>query len=143
MTVTGVMVAFGVLFIVGLCWFGLHYFANPPLTDPDGTAKITGNCGDTMEIALCFSEGTVKQTRSWTNGCAVSKQCVEAAVMLAAGKTPAEIRKINMMHIMDIVGQLPDTHLHCAQLAETTLQAALKDHIQHQHQHRCQSCSCR
>jgi hypothetical protein len=33
-----------------------------------------------------------------------------------------------MIHIMDQVGRLPDTHVHCAQLAETTLQKALEDY---------------
>ena len=34
-----------------------------------------------------------------------------------------------MMHIMDEVGRLPDSHLHCAQLAETTIQKAFEDYV--------------
>jgi NifU-like protein involved in Fe-S cluster formation len=34
-----------------------------------------------------------------------------------------------MVSIMELVGQLPETHLHCAQLAETTLQKSIEDYI--------------
>ena len=34
-----------------------------------------------------------------------------------------------MVSIMELVGQLPETHLHCAQLAEITLQKSIEDYI--------------
>lgn len=129
MDITCIVFAFLVLLLLGACWFGLHYLGNSPLESPDATARITGNCGDTMEIGLRFADNTVQQTRHWSDGCSISKQCIEAAAMLAQGKTLTELKKINMIGIMDIVGQLPDTHLHCAQLAETTLQRAIKDYL--------------
>lgn len=130
MDLTAIGLAFVVLLFLVLCWFGMHYLANPPLSQPDATARLTGNCGDTMEIALQIVDGRVKQTRQWTDGCSVSKQCLDAAALLAGGKTLAELRKINMLDIMELTGTLPDSHLHCAQLAETTLQHALIDYLQ-------------
>jgi NifU-like protein involved in Fe-S cluster formation len=130
MDISGIALAFAVLLLIGVCWFGLHYLANPPLEDADATARVTGNCGDTMELALRFCGDKVERARHWTDGCSVSNQCIEAAAMLAGGKSPAELKKINMIDIMDIVGQLPETHLHCAQLAETTLQLAVKEFLQ-------------
>ncbi len=129
MEITSIGVAFAILFGLVVCWFGFYYLANPPLKDADATATVTGNCGDTMELALRFDEGRVQQTRHWTDGCSVSNQCVEAIAMLARNKTPEELTKVNMMHVMEITGQLPESHLHCAQLAETTLQFAVKDYI--------------
>jgi hypothetical protein len=41
---------------------------------------------------------------------------VETAANLARAKNLQELKKINMVSIMDEVGQLPETHLHCAQL---------------------------
>lgn len=125
-----VALAFLLLFLLVACWFGLHYLGNPPLENPDGIARVTGNCGDTMELALCFADAAVARTRHWTDGCSVSNRCIEAAAMLASGKSVSEIKRINMMAIMEITGQLPDTHLHCAQLAETTLQHAVVDYLQ-------------
>lgn len=129
MELTGILVAFGVLLVLALCWFGFHYWANPPMNNPDGQARVTGNCGDTMEIGLQLVDGKVLKARYWSDGCSISKQCAEAAGMLARGKNLQELKKINMMHVMDITGQLPDTHLHCAQLAETTLQKAVADYL--------------
>ena len=123
-----ILVAFLVLLLLALCWFGLHYLGNQQMAEPDCSARITGSCGDTMEIALQFKDDQVTNTYAWSNGCSFSKTCVEAATLLAKGKHIEEAKKINMMTIMEEVGKLPDTHLHCAQLAETTLQKALKNY---------------
>lgn len=114
-------VALASLLGLALCWFGFHYLGNKPLADPDGIATVTGNCGDTMELSLKFREGKVCEARAWTNGCSVSRNCVEAAALLARNRSLEELAKITMITIMEEVGQLPETHLHCAQLAETTL----------------------
>ncbi len=124
--------AFLVLFGVGLTWFVIYYFGNPVLENPDGIAKVVGNCGDTMEIGLKFSNGRVKETHHWTNGCSFSKHCVETAANLARAKSIEELKKINMISIMEEIGQLPDTHLHCAQLAEITLQRSVENYLARQ-----------
>ena len=59
MSLLSIVVAFTVLFVIGFAWFLLYYYNNPILESPDGIAKIVGNCGDTMEIALNFKEGRV------------------------------------------------------------------------------------
>jgi nitrogen fixation protein NifU and related proteins len=120
------------IFLVAVAWFILHYYANPVIENPDGIAKVTGNCGDTMEIGLRFQEDRVLKTHCWTNGCSVSKSCIETAAMLAKNKTVFELRNINMTTIMDVSGQLPETHLHCAQLAEITLHRAVEDYLSRQ-----------
>lgn len=121
--------AFLVLLSVALTWFFIYYFANPVLDSPDGVAKVVGNCGDTMEIGLQFANGHVTATHSWTNGCSFSKHCVEAAAALAKNKSIEELKRINMVSIMDVTGNLPDTHLHCAQLAEITLQKSIDNYL--------------
>lgn len=129
MSIFTLLVGFLVLLGLGLTWFFVYYFNNPVLEDPDGIAKVVGNCGDSMEIAIKFSDGKVGATHYWTNGCSISKNCCAAAATLAHHKTVDELQKINMITIMDVVGQLPDTHLHCAQLAETTLQLSVKNYL--------------
>lgn len=124
------LVALATLLGLALCWFGFHYLGNKPLADPDGSATVTGNCGDTMEISLKFREGRVCEAQAWTNGCSVSRNCVEAAALLARNRSVEELAGITMITIMEQIGQLPDTHLHCAQLAETTLRLAVKSHLE-------------
>ncbi len=124
-----VVVALLILLALVFTWFGLYYLTNKQLDHPDARARITGNCGDTMEIALQFRDGRVINASTWTNGCSYSKSCIEATGMLVRNRSLTELHKITMMTIMEQIGQLPDTHLHCAQLAETTLQHALKDYL--------------
>ena len=129
MSLFSIVVAFLVLLVVGFLWFIVYYFGNPVLETPDGIARVEGNCGDTMEIGLKIKDGKVVGTHYWTNGCSFSKRCVETAAMLAKGKTIPEVGRINMISIMDQIGQLPDTHLHCAQLAEITLQKSIQNYV--------------
>lgn len=126
---SSLFVACLLIFSVGAVWFLLHYYGNPVIENPEGIAKVAGNCGDTMEIGLKIDDNIVTSAHSWTDGCSYSKLCVEAATMLARDKSITEVKKINMISIMELVGQLPETHLHCAQLAETTLQKSVEDYI--------------
>lgn len=129
MSFLSIGVAFLVLLAVALTWFFIYYYANPVLDSPDGLAKVVGNCGDTMEIGLKFKNNKVCDTHHWTNGCSFSKHCVEAAAILARNKNIEELKKINMISIMEVTGNLPETHLHCAQLAEITLQKSLENYL--------------
>ncbi len=130
MPIFTIFMAFLVVSVIGLTWVFIYYFANSVVDNPDGIAKVVGNCGDTMEIGLQIKDGRVTATHFWTNGCSFSKHCGEAAANLARTKTIAELQKINMVTIMDEVGQLPETHLHCAQLAEITLQRSLENYFE-------------
>jgi nitrogen fixation NifU-like protein len=113
--------------IIGL-WVWSHYQLNPYIDHPDAEARITGRCGDTMEIRLSFDHaGRVKDTSHWTNGCSYSLTCVSAAAEHAVGKTPEEILEIRADYIQRSVGGLSKDHMHCATLAEETLHAAI-DH---------------
>ncbi len=132
MSLSGILILFGVLLFFMAGWYGLSYLLTPDMDDPDGYARVTGTCGDTMEIGIKVEHGRVVKTHCWTDGCSMSRQCVESAVRLAFDKNIKDIRSFNMTHIADEVGRIPDSHLHCAQLAEITLQRALDDYISNQ-----------
>ena len=125
MTIAAMLMAALAMTAAALVWFGMHYYLNPHMENPDGIAKVTGSCGDTMEIALKFKGARVEDVHCWTDGCAISKMCVETVGMLARGKTVPELKTIDTAAILERVGNLPDTHMHCAVLAETTLQKAV------------------
>ncbi|MBM9605693.1 iron-sulfur cluster assembly scaffold protein [Desulfopila inferna] len=129
MTLASAITLLFVLFFFIIAWFGLSYILSPRMENPDAIARLTGNCGDTMEIALQMSDGKVMKTHYWTDGCTMSRTCIEFAARLASGKSLKELRNINMTHIIDDIGQVPESHLHCAQLAETVLQKALSDYM--------------
>ncbi|MBW2093390.1 MAG: iron-sulfur cluster assembly scaffold protein [Deltaproteobacteria bacterium] len=124
-----ILLGCGVLSIIVILWFLVYYLFTPHVENPDAKAKITGTCGDTMEIRLKFKGDRVVETSSWTDGCAHSMNSICAAADLAKGKTPDEIIQIDAAMIRESVGGLPSDHLHCAQLAEETLQAAVHNYM--------------
>jgi NifU-like protein involved in Fe-S cluster formation len=113
-------------FLLFVTWFYLH----SGIKNPDGFARITGPCGDTMEISYMCKSGYVEDIDCWSSGCSISKMCVLTAGALARGKPVSELHKINRDAIMEKTGPLPDTHLHCAILAEKTLQAAVQNQLE-------------
>ncbi len=119
----------GVLVVVAVVWFAVYFWLSPHLNNPDGKARITGACGDTMEIQLKFKENKIMNSSYWTNGCVYSLNCVCAATGLAKGKTPEEALDINADIIQKSVGDLPKDHIHCAALAAETLHAAIDNYI--------------
>lgn len=124
------LLGIGILTAIVLLWFLITYWLNPHVEAPDGKARITGSCGDTMEVSLKFSDERVTETAYWTNGCAYSLNCICAAADLAKGKTPDEILEIDPELIQNSVGGLPQDQMHCARLSVETLHAALEDYMQ-------------
>ena len=117
------------LFFVG-GWFILSYLLSPEMDDPDGFARVTGNCGDTMELGFKVKGGRIIETHHSTNGCSISGQCIESAARLLLDKTAQDVKSINMMHIMVEVGRLPDSQIPWAQRAVTTLHKAFDDYVE-------------
>jgi nitrogen fixation protein NifU and related proteins len=61
------------------------------LPNPEGYGRITGTCGDTMEIFLKFEDDRVKNATFQTNGCGSSTVCGSFAAEIAQGKSPDEM----------------------------------------------------
>lgn len=98
---------------------------NKKIDAPDTCAMVTGDCGDSMEICLKFKDNIVSQASYSTSGCASSQICGSFAAELAIGKTVEELFDINGQSILEMVGRLPESDMHCATLAAGTLQEAL------------------
>jgi len=127
--VISIFIGMGILTAIVLLSFLLTYWLNPHVESPDGKARLTGSCGDTMEISLKFRDQRVTEAAYWTNGCAYSLNCICAAADLAKGKTPDEILDIDPGLIQKSVGCLPADQMHCARLSVETLYAALEDYM--------------
>ncbi|MBN2059792.1 MAG: iron-sulfur cluster assembly scaffold protein [Deltaproteobacteria bacterium] len=102
------------------------------MSDPDGYARVTGACGDTMEIFLRFERDRVKEASFQTDGCGPSIVCGSIAAELAHGRNPDELAEITGEMILDVLSGLPEENQHCAFLAAETLQGALDDHMRRQ-----------
>lgn len=98
------------------------------MDNADTRGRVTGSCGDTMEIFLRFEGGRVREASFITDGCGPSMICGSLAAELATGKNPDEIREISAETILDTIGGLPEEDMHCASLAANTLQLALHNY---------------
>ena len=109
----------------------IDYGTNPrncgTMENPEGYAKITGPCGDTVEIFLRVKNGKIEDIRYTTDGCMTSHAAVSAATVMARGKAPKDCIRINQSSILDHLGGLPEDAEHCALLAATTLHRALRN----------------
>ena len=110
---------------------GFERWLNPlyrgALENPNGYARISGSCGDTMQIFLRFENDRVEEATFQTDGCGSSSVCGSFAAELALGKNPDELAEVAGETILQILGGLPEEEQHCAYLAAEALQAAL-DH---------------
>jgi len=112
---------------------GFNRWRNPKynerMENADAHARITGPCGDTMEIFLKFENNRVKQASYFTDGCASSSLSGSFAAEMAAGKDPDQLTKITGGSVLEKIGQLPEEDRHCAFLAAETLQEALSNYM--------------
>jgi nitrogen fixation protein NifU and related proteins len=102
------------------------------MADADGHARLTGSCGDTMQLFLKFENAKVGAASFLTDGCGASTVCGSLAAELALGKTVDELAGITGDAILGILGVFPEEDRHCAFLAAQTLQEALGDYLRKQ-----------
>ena len=95
------------------------------MEDPDAYARITGRCGDTMEIFLRCNGSTIQQATFLTDGCGSRLACGNMITTMVVGKTPDEAAQIDPEELTAALGGLPDDSAHCAVLAVSTLRKAL------------------
>ena len=99
------------------------------LNSPDGYGRVTGSCGDTMQIFLKFENNKVQKASFQTDGCGSSAVCGSFAAELSRGNNPDEILEITGESILKKTGGLPKEDEHCAFLAADALQEALNDYM--------------
>ena len=99
------------------------------IEDPDGFGRVTGLCGDVMEISLRVNNDRIIEAKFLTQGCGPTLAAGCMATELAVGRTVQEAFKINHKVILDNLGGLPEESEHCALLASDTLKEALKDYF--------------
>ncbi len=107
----------------------IEKFLNPvdsrKIESPDGFARITGPCGDTIEIYLKIEDGKIIDASFQTDGCNPSKAAGGMMAELAHGLKIHEAGKFTQQDVLDALGGLPQGNEHCALLAVNTLKEAL------------------
>jgi nitrogen fixation NifU-like protein len=98
------------------------------MDNPDGYAKITGPCGDTMEMFLRIKDDKIEDISYTTDGCLTSHAAGSAATVMAKGKPVRECIKINQTSILEHLNGMHAESEHCALLAAKTFHKALRDY---------------
>lgn len=109
-------------------WLNPTYMGE--MENPQGYGKVTGICGDTVQIFLKVDNSMITNARFITDGCATTIAAGCMACELAIGRPLREAFKITKDTILKHLGGLPEESIHCALLASDTLKAALTDYIQ-------------
>jgi len=99
------------------------------IENPEGYGKVTGPCGDTVQIFLKIESDKIIDSRFLTDGCATTIAAGCMACELAIGRTFREAFKITKEVILEKLGGLPEESTHCAILASNTLRTALTDYL--------------
>lgn len=95
----------------------------------DGWARITGPCGDTLEMWLKIRSDIITESTFMTDGCATTIAAGSMVTELARGKSVKDALGIGQPEVLNALGGLPEESRHCALLAANTLEEAIKDYL--------------
>jgi len=112
----------------------IDHFLNPrnlgEIPAPDGFGRVTGPCGDTMEIRIKVRDGKVANASFWTDGCGPSIASGSMVTEMAKRMNISEAQRISQYDVLAVLGGLPEESEHCALLAADTLKEAIKDYLE-------------
>ncbi len=112
----------------------IDHWQNPrnfkKIESPDGYASVKGSCGDTMEMFIKIKNDRISECGFQTDGCGTSIVCGSVATTLAQDKTFIEaLAGVSADDILKILGGLPASDVHCAELAAEALRRALAEYL--------------
>lgn len=111
----------------------MDHFRNPrnvgEIENPDGVGHV-GNpmCGDVMEMYIKVKDNVIFDAKFKTFGCGAAIATSSMATELVIGKTIEEARQITNKVVAEALDGLPPIKMHCSNLAEEALEAAIKDY---------------
>lgn len=96
-----------------------------PMRDASTHAKITGPCGDTVDVWLRIDAGKIRKGSFMSDGCGYSVHCCSTAVQLAVGMRPEDAAQMTQEQVLEAAGPIPADHRHCALLAANAIREAI------------------
>ncbi len=96
-----------------------------------GYARITGPCGDTMEIWLSIDNEIIEQASFMTDGCTTTIAAGSMITEMAKGKPVEAAMQISQQDVLKALDGLPEESEHCALLASNTLKEAIRDYYEY------------
>ena len=111
----------------------MDHFTHPrnmgEMDDPDGVGEATNPvCGDTLRLFIKVADNRIVDVKFLTFGCGAAIASSSITTEMIKGKTIDEALGISDQDVVDALGGLPPTKLHCSILAEKALNAAVSDY---------------
>jgi nitrogen fixation protein NifU and related proteins len=97
---------------------------------PDGYGRNTGDCGDSVEVFLTVENGIIQHAAFDVDGCLNTVACGATVVELVNGKPVEEAWDVTPETVIDYLKTLPETDVHCAEVAVGALYLAAADYEQ-------------
>jgi nitrogen fixation NifU-like protein len=99
------------------------------MDDADGIGNATNPvCGDTMRLFIKVEEQRIVKASFLTFGCGAAIAASSMTTEMIKGKTIEEALEISDQDVVEALGGLPPTKIHCSVLAEKALGAAIADY---------------
>ena len=96
------------------------------IENPASHARITGVCGDTIEMFLSVRDERISDVKFITDGCGFTVACANYVARATKGKSIEEALMIEPDDVDRYFEGLPEENKHCAKLAVMTLHVLLE-----------------
>jgi len=108
-------------------------FLNPQnmgkMEKSDSWSRVTGECGDTVEIYLLIELESIKDIKFWTDGCGFTISCCSYLTRTVMGMHLDEAYRVKPEKIDEYFDGLPKENKHCARLAVVALRTAIDKYV--------------
>ena len=98
-----------------------------PMWRASSTAKLTGPCGDTVEMWVRIKKEVVVKATFVSDGCVPSQRCCSAAARLIEGRRLDVAKEITPEQVLAAAAPIPEDHAHCALLAVNTIKKVFEN----------------
>jgi nitrogen fixation NifU-like protein len=103
------------------------------MENPDAFARTQGYCGDLMAFYLRIQDSRIAEITFTTDGCDATMASGEMLASIVAGISLENAERVTPDDVLEALDGLPPNHVHCAELAVSTLRQALADYRQGGH----------
>ncbi|KGK91600.1 nitrogen fixation protein NifU [Desulfosporosinus sp. HMP52] len=115
----------------------MDHFTNPrnvgELENADGVGEVgNAKCGDIMRIYLDIEGDIIKDVKFKTFGCGAAVATSSMVTEMVKGKTIDEALEISNKAVAEALGGLPESKMHCSNLAADALHKAIENYRDNQ-----------
>lgn len=112
----------------------MDHFSNPrnvgTMERPNVVVKVGDpGCGDAVLIFLQIEDDVITDVKYKVYGCGAAIATTSMASTMVKGKTLAEALEVTDEKVAEALGGLPETKLHCSNLAATAIRAAVTRYL--------------